>query len=122
MRRAEITARSSRRSCTRLRVVYLALHEFSGGTAEKLQSLSRARAHFDSRLAVDHNCPALFALSGRLLERADEIFHLAFLSDRKPHVVWKRWEQSADMHLALFHCLDQRHDRSFAIEHDEVGL
>jgi hypothetical protein len=57
-----------------------------------------------------------------LLEGADETFHLGFLPDRKAHVVWKSWEQPADVNLALFHCLDQWRDRAFAIEHDEVGL
>jgi hypothetical protein len=64
----------------------------------------------------------LLALSGYLLEGTDETFHLGFLPDRKAHVVWKSWEQPADVNLALFHRLDQWHNRAFAIEHDEVGL
>jgi hypothetical protein len=63
-----------------------------------------------------------FALSGHLLEGADETFHLGLLPNRKAHVVWKSWEQPADVDLALFHCLYERHDGAVAIEHDEVGL
>ena len=123
MRRAKITARRSRQSCARLGVVYLALHEFFGETAEKLQSLSTASADSDSFWRLTQPPLRLFcALRDYLLERIHERFHLGLLPDRKAHVVWKSWEQPADVNVALFHRLDQWHDRAFAIEHDEVGL
>jgi hypothetical protein len=123
MRRAETTAKQSRRSCARLGIVYLALHEFSDEAAEKLESLSAASADSDSVWRLAQPPLQLFcALRNYLLECVHERFHLGFLPDGKAHVVWKSWEQPADVNLALFHCLDQGHDRAFAIEHDEVGL
>src|SRR5215472_16146728 len=43
---------------------------------------------------------------GHLLERFDKTFHLSFFSDRDAHMIWQSWEQSADMDVLLFHCLD----------------
>ena len=119
MKRAEITARISRRSRALSRVVYFALHEFFGGNDREYTLGTIGRA---SGSAVDTTPLQPFALRDHLLKRANKTFHLGFLSDGKAHVVWKSWEQPADVYLALFHCLDQWHDRAFAIDHDEVGL
>src|SRR5215472_12866370 len=122
MRRAEITARRSRRLWARSVVVYLGLHEFFGESVEQLQLLSSASADSDSVWRLTQPPLQLFALSDHLFERIDEAFHLAFLPDGEAHVIWKSWEQPPDVNLALFHCLDQRDNRAFAIEHDEVRL
>ena len=54
----------------------------------------------------EDNALQFFALPGHLLERSDKAFHLDFLSDRNPHVVWQSGEQPADVDVLLFHCLD----------------
>jgi hypothetical protein len=41
-----------------------------------------------------------------VLERFDEAFHLAFLPDREAHVIWKSWEQPADVNLAAVRSID----------------
>ena len=48
----------------------------------------------------------LFSLRGHLLERSDETFHLGFFPDGDAHVIWQGGEQSADVDVLLFHCLD----------------
>ena len=48
----------------------------------------------------------LFTLRGHLLERSDETFHLGLFPDGDAHVIWQGGEQSADVDVLLFHCLD----------------
>src|SRR5439155_14231722 len=62
------------------------------------------------------------ALRHHLLESAEKRFHFGFLPNGEAHVVWKGWEQAADLYVALLQRLDQRHDGAFAVEHDEVRL
>src|SRR5438046_9961370 len=57
-----------------------------------------------------------------LPKRRHKSLHLGFLADGDTHVVWECWEQSADVDVAFFQCLDQRDDRTFHVEHDEVGM
>lgn len=71
---------------------------------------------------VRHRSKMACPLRRHLSESCQKSFHLGLFSYGEPHVVRQSREESADLHIPFLQGLNHRHDRTFQIEHDEVGL